>query len=144
MVDIMDVYKVLNISTVTVMKNTEIFKFVPNHLKTKKMYKHAVKKLPYLLRYVSDQYKTQQMRDRAILKNGGTLISLFLTATEINKCVIKLLRITLMHWNLFLNPIRLKTCVIKYLLTAFLYLILFLINIKIKKCMTLLFLMILL
>ena len=43
------------------MKNSEILKFVPDHLKTKKMYKQAVKKLPYLLRYVPDWYKTQQM-----------------------------------------------------------------------------------
>ena len=35
-VDIMDLYKSLNISIVTVMKSTEMFKFVPNHLKTKK------------------------------------------------------------------------------------------------------------
>ena len=31
-----------------------------------------LKKLPYLLRYVPDQYKTQQMCDKAILENGGT------------------------------------------------------------------------
>ena len=35
------------------------------------MCKHAVKKLPYLLRYVPDRYKIQQMCDIAILKNGG-------------------------------------------------------------------------
>ena len=35
------------------------------------MCKHAVKKLPYLLRYVPDWYKIQQMCDKAILKNGG-------------------------------------------------------------------------
>ena len=75
MVGIMDVYKSLNISTITVMKNPEMLKFVPNHLKTKKMCKHAVKKLPYLLRYVPDQYKTQQMCNKAILENGGTLKS---------------------------------------------------------------------
>ena len=51
----MDLYKSLNISIVTVMKSTEMFKFVPNHLKTKKMWKHTVKKLSYLLRYVPDQ-----------------------------------------------------------------------------------------
>ena len=34
------------------------------------MYKHAVQKLTYLSRYVSDQYKTQQMYDKSILKNG--------------------------------------------------------------------------
>ena len=54
MVDIMDIHKSLNISIVTVMKNTEIIKFVLDHLKTKKMCRHAVKKLPYLLRYVPD------------------------------------------------------------------------------------------
>ena len=39
------------------------------------MYKHTVKKLSYLLRYVPDQYKTQQMCYKAILENGGTLES---------------------------------------------------------------------
>ena len=55
MVDIKDVYKSLNISIGTVMKNPEMLKFIPDHFKTKKMCKHAVKKLPYLLRYVPDQ-----------------------------------------------------------------------------------------
>ena len=41
------------------MKNPDMLKFVPDHIKTKKMCKNKVKKLPYLLRYVSDQYKTQ-------------------------------------------------------------------------------------
>ena len=75
MVDIMDVYKPFNISIVTVMENPEMLKFVPDHLKTKKMCKHAVKKLLHLLRYVPDQYKTQQMCEKATLKNGGTLKS---------------------------------------------------------------------
>ena len=56
MIDIMDVYKSLDISTITVMKNPEMLKFVPDHLKTKNMCKHAVKKLPNLLIYVPDQY----------------------------------------------------------------------------------------
>ena len=34
------------------------------------------KKMPYLLRYVLDQYKTQQMCDKSILENGGTLKSI--------------------------------------------------------------------
>ena len=46
-VDIMDIYKSLNINIETVMKNPEMLKFVPDHLKTKKMCKHAVNKLPY-------------------------------------------------------------------------------------------------
>ena len=75
MVDIMDLlyYKYLNVSIGTGMKNTEILKFVPDHFKTKKMCKHAAKKLPNLLRYVPDRYKTQQMCEKAILENSGTL-----------------------------------------------------------------------
>ena len=42
------------------MKNLEMLKFVSDQLKTKEMCKHAVKKLPYLLRYVPDQCKTQK------------------------------------------------------------------------------------
>ena len=57
----MDIYKFLNIIIGTVLKNPEMLKFVPDHLKTKKICKHAIKKLHYLLRYVPDQYKTQQM-----------------------------------------------------------------------------------
>ena len=54
------------------MKNPKMLTFVPDHLQTKKMCKHAVKKLSYLLRYVLDLYKAQQMCGKAILKNGGT------------------------------------------------------------------------
>ena len=39
------------------------------------MRKHAVKKLPFVVRSVSDQYKIQQMCDKAILENGETLES---------------------------------------------------------------------
>ena len=76
MVDSMETYKSLNINIGTVMKNPEMIKFVPDHLKTKKISKHAVKELPDLIRCVSDQCKTQQMRDKAILEHGGTLESL--------------------------------------------------------------------
>ena len=50
----MDIYKSVKISVVTVMRNPEMLKYVPNHLKTKKMCKHAVKKIPFLMRYVPD------------------------------------------------------------------------------------------
>ena len=52
------------------MRNQELLKFVPDHLKIKKMCKHVVKNLPYLLRYVSDQHKTQQMCDKAVLEKN--------------------------------------------------------------------------
>ena len=45
MVDIIDVYRYLNISTATVMKNPQMLKFVLDRHITKKMCKHAVKKL---------------------------------------------------------------------------------------------------
>ena len=35
----------------------------------------TLKKIPYLLGYVTDQYKKQQMCEKAILENGGTLKS---------------------------------------------------------------------
>ena len=39
------------------------------------MYKHAAKNLPYLLRYVADHYKTQNMCDKAIPENDETFKS---------------------------------------------------------------------
>ena len=39
------------------------------------MCKYVVKKLPYLLRYVPDQYKTQEMCVKPILENVETLKS---------------------------------------------------------------------
>ena len=50
----MGIYKSLNINIGTIMKKPAMLKFVPDHLKTKKMCKHAVTKLPFLVRYVPD------------------------------------------------------------------------------------------
>ena len=55
----MDIYKSVRISIATVMKNRKMLKFLPDHLKNKKMCKNAVTKLPLGIRYVSDQYKAQ-------------------------------------------------------------------------------------
>ena len=52
-----------------------MLKLVSDHLKTKKMYKHAVKKFPFVIRYVPDRYKAQQMCYKPTLENGGTLES---------------------------------------------------------------------
>ena len=68
---IVDTYEYVKTSIGTVIRNPEIIKFVPDHLKIEKMCKRAVKKLPSLLRYVPDRYKTQEVRDKAILVNGG-------------------------------------------------------------------------
>ena len=71
----MDIYNSTKVSIETVMKNPELLKFVPDHLQTKKMCKHPVKKLHFQLRYVNDQYKTHQMCNKNVLENGGTLKS---------------------------------------------------------------------
>ena len=68
MVDSTDIYNSLNINIGTVMENPEMLKFTHDHLKTKKIRKHTVRKLHSVLRYVLDQYKTQQMRNNAILE----------------------------------------------------------------------------
>ena len=47
MVDIMDIYRSLNINIERVMKNPEVKKIVPDHLKSKKMCKHE-----YVIVYV--------------------------------------------------------------------------------------------
>ena len=44
-------------------------------LKLKKICNRVVQKLPYLLRYLPVPCKAQQMCDKAILENGGTLKS---------------------------------------------------------------------
>ena len=75
MVDIMDIYRSLNISIGTVIENPEMLEFVPDRRQTKRVCKYTVKKLSYLLRYVPDQYKTQHLCNEAILENAGTLNS---------------------------------------------------------------------
>ena len=60
----MDIYKSVKISIGVVIRNPNMLKFVPDHLKTKKICKHAVKKLPF--------------------------INMFLIDIRHNKCVIKL------------------------------------------------------
>ena len=65
-----DSHNYSKISIGTVIKNLARLKFVPDHLKTKKI---VTMKLLLLIRYVRDQYKTQQICDNAILENDGTL-----------------------------------------------------------------------
>ena len=66
--------KSLNKSIGSIIKNPEMLWFVPNHLKTEKMWKHVVKTC-FLTRYVTNWCKTQEMWDKVILQNGGMLKS---------------------------------------------------------------------
>ena len=49
-----DNYNSSKISIGAIIKNPDMLKFVPDHLKTKKMCKHAVRKLPFVTIYVPD------------------------------------------------------------------------------------------
>ena len=48
----LDNYKSSKLSIGAIIKNPKTLKFVPNHLKAKKMCKHAVKKLLFVKKYV--------------------------------------------------------------------------------------------
>ena len=120
------------------------------------MCKHVVKRVPYLIRYVSDQYKTQQMCDMAILANGGTLTSVSdcyknqeMCNTVDNyhhalyfvpecykskKCVIKLLIFVLLQKEIVPECFIAQEMSDKAFNSYFFYLILFLIGIKLKNC----------
>ena len=69
MIDIMDVYKSLNISTLTVMKNPRMLKFIPDYLKTKKCVSMQLKND----RIYSDMFLIYIRLKKAILENNGTL-----------------------------------------------------------------------
>ena len=62
-------YKSSKISIGAIIKNPEMLSMIPDNLKTKKC-KHAITKLPFVIRYVPDQCKAQEMCDKAILENG--------------------------------------------------------------------------
>ena len=119
----------------------------------------------FVIWYVLDQYKTQQIRDKAIFAifnyfiNGGTLESIsdcylnqhmcdravdnYPRALKfvpdcymIKKCVIKLSPLIILQYNFLLIAIRLKKYVIKLLIDLSLHLLIFLIGIKLKKFVT--------
>ena len=48
-----------------------MLRLVTDHLKTKRMFKNAVKKLPFVIRYVLDPYMTQEIWSKVIVEKGG-------------------------------------------------------------------------
>ena len=54
-----DNYKSSKINIGAIIKNPQMLRFVSDHLKTKKMCKHAVNILSFAIRCVSNRYKTQ-------------------------------------------------------------------------------------
>ena len=49
-----DDYKSSKISIGAIMKNSEMIRLAPSHLKTKDICKHAITKIPFLIGYVPD------------------------------------------------------------------------------------------
>ena len=76
----------LKISIGEIIKDPEILRLVPDHLKTKMMCRHAVKKLLFLVKFFPDRYKTQGTRDKVILENGGMLMFILDPYKDQNMC----------------------------------------------------------
>ena len=111
------------------------------------MCKHVVKRVPYLIRYVSDQYKTQQMCDMAIsdcyknqemcnktVDNYHHALYFVPECYKSKKCVIKLLIFILLQKEIVPECFIAQEMSDKAFNSYFFYLILFLIGIKLKNC----------
>ena len=53
-----------------------MLKLVHDHLNTKNTCKNAVKKLSFVLIYVSDQYKIQEMCDQVVVSKDSFMLKL--------------------------------------------------------------------
>ena len=62
-------YKTLKTSIRVIIKIPEIQTLVSDYLKNKNMCKNAVKKLPFVIMYVLDRHKTQEMCIKVILEH---------------------------------------------------------------------------
>ena len=149
-----DNYNTLKTRIGTLIKNSEILKFVLHHFKAKAMCQNVIKIFPFAILYVPDRYKTQEMCDKVILENGGMLKFIPDGYKNQTMCY-NLLLIGLMHSNLssvatcpiypikqylsFCNTISSWDICDKVLILALLYLNLSLIDIRLKKCMLKLF-----
>ena len=78
-----------------------------------------LKKLPSVIRYVPDQYKTKEMCNRAIIENGGTLKSVpnrYETHEMCNKAVNNYIHALEIVPDLY----RLPKCVLELLIVSLL------------------------
>ena len=73
-----------------------MLRFVPGHFQTKKLFKNAVKKFPFVIKYVADRYKTKHMCDKDS-PESGRMLGFAPDCYKDEKFVIKLLIIILMH-----------------------------------------------
>ena len=80
--------QIVNIAEI--IKDPNMSEFVPDHVKTKKMCKHAIKKLLFQVYYVPDRHKTQQMCSKVSLRNSGMLM-LICDCYKVKRCIIVIL-----------------------------------------------------
>ena len=69
-----DNYSNLKMSTRATIKDLEMLKFVPDHVNTKNICKHTVKKSSFVIKYILDRFKTKEMCDKVVLENSAMLI----------------------------------------------------------------------
>ena len=50
-----------------------MLKFVSDHFKTKNTRKNIVKRMPFITKYLPDQYKTKDVCDKVTIENDGML-----------------------------------------------------------------------
>ena len=121
--------------------------------------KNAVNKLPFVIRYVPDQYKTEEIYDKVILENDGRLRfvpdcyknqKMYDKAVDNDDHALEFVpdcyktpkichKAVDTPLSAIQNAIRLIKYIRKLLIHVFLRLVLFLIDIRLKKCVRSLF-----
>ena len=109
--------------TKSVNNYSSTIKLVLECYKIQKMCNKAVNYCFFLFYSVVDRYKTQEMCDKAV-DNYAHALKFFSDQYNTQKCVMKLLIIFLLQYNLFLNEIILIKIYNKAVNTAFFYFIL--------------------
>ena len=73
---------------------------VPDRLETRKMFKGAVKKLPFKIKYVPDRYKTKEICDKVIIENWNVRVCSWLIQVSKNEWYSCVKLVILIHWDL--------------------------------------------
>ena len=73
--------------TGSVEKNPFLLKYIPDKYKTEDMCNNAVNSKPWVLQYVPDQFKTQDMCDSAVDNEPRTVSTMYQINTKLKKCV---------------------------------------------------------
>ena len=133
-------YKSLKISIGEVIKNPEMIRFVPDHLKTKKcvnmQLKIAIRKAFIenggTLKFLPESYTNQKMYNQ-VVDNYADALNYVPIVIQLKKMCNEVVDSNPSANNLFLNALKLKKCMIKLFTLLHFHFILFLIDIRLKK-----------